>query len=164
MPVLHLGVIDQMYRTPGPGWRGRRGKGRRRRRAQIGARTTFEVATILEHRYGVMRHFFEAHTEEIGQMIADAYAGSLETSLMRHDATQESALRLVGTGMGKVKTLFNTFLDREEMAKLGVPGVPTQAALHGVSHRFKHPYARRGRRPSFIDTGLYESSFMAWVD
>jgi hypothetical protein len=38
------------------------------------------------------------------------------------------------------------------------------AALHGVSHRFKHPYARRARRPSFIDTGLYQNSFAAWVD
>jgi len=48
------------------------------------------------------------------------------------------------------------------METLGYPGVPTRAALMGVNSRLKK---RRGkRRPSFRDTGLYQASFMAWVD
>ena len=63
-----------------------------------------------------------------------------------------------------IETRFRHFLSQKEMDSLGVPGVPTKAALAGVSHRFKHPYAKRAPRPSFIDTGLYEASFRAWVE
>jgi len=51
----------------------------------------------------------------------------------------------------------------KEVEKLGIPGVPTKAALRGVNHRLKHPYRRRGARPSFVDTSLYMSSFKAWA-
>lgn len=159
--TLHLGVIDQPYRTPpaqaGLGKTGRPGK---KRTAQRRAMTTYDVARILEARYHIMETFFEANREELTAKIADAYAGAIETALMRNREPVDPG----AMGFGALKTRFNKFLDDEELADLGVPGVPTQAALDGVSHRFKRPYQKRARRPSFIDTGLYEASFIAWTD
>jgi hypothetical protein len=160
MTILHLGVIDQNYRTSGPGYRGKTGKPGRRKRAQITSRTTYEVAQFLEAKYHVMEVFYEAHAQEIADMMANAYAGAVETALM----TGRPPAPLDQTGIGKIAKAFNDYIDMEEMARLGVPGVPTQAALDGVSHRFAHPYAKHARRPSFYDTGLYEASFIAWVD
>jgi hypothetical protein len=158
--VLNLGVISQPYRTPGQRQHGKTGKPGKKRKAQISAITTYDVAKILEARYHVMEVFFEAHAEEIAEMMVKAYAGALETALMRF----QMPVDLAATGISQIKKAFNSFLDQGEMEQMGIPGVPTLAALHGVSHRFKHPYARRAARPSFIDTGLYESSFIAWVE
>lgn len=158
MTTLHLGVIDLPYRHVGPGFRGR---GKKRRAAKsIGSKTTFEVAEILEHRYHVMESFFEVYGERILEELMSSFQGGAETALM----TGQVNLDPSQSAMDKVKLMFSRFLSEREVEKLGIAGVPTLAALHGVSHRFAHPYARRPRRPSFIDTGLYESSFRAWVD
>jgi hypothetical protein len=37
------------------------------------------------------------------------------------------------------------------------------AADAGVNHRKKRPYAKRDARPAFVDTGLFVSSFRAWM-
>ena len=65
-------------------------------------------------------------------------------------------------GESQIENRFKQFLSLREVEKLGIPGVPTKAALAGVSHRFKGK--KGGRRPSFIDTGLYQASFKAWID
>lgn len=163
MTTLHLGVIVQNYRTFARvyRYRGKTGKPGRRRVANYAASlSTLDVANFLEDRYHVMENFYELHQEEIVGMIANAYAGAVETAMH----TGRPPIDLEATGINRIKKLFNDFLDMEELAGLGIPGVPTQAAKDGVSHRFKHPYAAHARRPSFIDTGLYESSFVAWVD
>lgn len=160
MTTLHLGVIDQAYRTAGPGYQGKTGKPGKRRAAHVQARTTYDVARILEARYHVMEVFYESYVPEIAQDMANAYAGAIETGIMRGRLPENPAAQ----GLGKIKKRFNDFLDQSVMEGMGIPGVPTLAALHGVSHRFKHPYAKRARRPSFIDTGLYSASFLAWVD
>jgi hypothetical protein len=65
----------------------------------------------------------------------------------------------------EIEERFKDFLSLQEMDKLGVPGVPTEAAKKGKSSRFKRRRSKGGApRPSFIDTGLYQSSFKAWVD
>jgi hypothetical protein len=158
MTTLHLGVIDLPYRHVGPGFRGR---GKKKRPAKsIGSKTTFEVAEILERRYHIMELFFEIHSDSIIQAIIDSYEGATESILM----TKMVPLDPSATGMDKIKVMFQKFLDMEELAGVA-RGVPTQAAILGISHRFAHPYAQsRTRRPSFIDTGLYQSSFRAWVD
>jgi hypothetical protein len=39
------------------------------------------------------------------------------------------------------------------------------AATAGVNHRKKKPYAKANpARPAFVDTGLYQSAFRAWVE
>lgn len=160
MTTLHLGVIDQNYRNESRGYVGKTGKPGKRRTAQVNPRTTFDVAKILESKYHIMESFYEMHAPEVAQKMANAYAGAVETALMRKQMPVDPA----AAGLTGVKKQFNDFIDSEELAGI-VPGVPTLAALHGVSHRFLHPYAmKNGRRPSFIDTGLYETSFIAWVD
>ena len=66
--------------------------------------------------------------------------------------------------MNAIQARFKTYLESEEIAGTATPGVPTLAARHGVNHRLKHPYRKRAARPSFVDTGLYQSSFKAWID
>lgn len=138
MTTLNLGVLDTAYRH-GP------------------SRTTFEVAKILEKRYGIMGFFWDTHGAEIGDWIATDYADTM-VSVMKGAPYHQPGLG----AMSKVETRFKHMLSQQELDGM-VKGVPTQASLDGVSHRFKHPYAKRAPRPSFIDTGLYQASFKAWL-
>jgi hypothetical protein len=140
--TLHLGVYDVPYSDE-------HGKGK----------TTGDVAEILEDKYGVMDAFAFAHLPDIAKELEDSIAGSLETLMMggRPDpnpfAKAESA----------ITAMFKNFLATSAIEHLGIEGVPTLAALNGVNHRLKHPYAKgNSRRPSFIDTGLYSANFTAW--
>lgn len=123
-------------------------------------KTTGEVAQILEDKYHIMEIFFNLHSAFIGDEIAESYAEAVESLLMGGPGTINPS----AAAMSSINDDFNKFLALREMDGLGYPGVPTQAALRGVSHRFAHPYARRPSRPSFVDTGLYRGSFRAWTD
>lgn len=139
MPTLHLGVIDLPY-------------------SDKSGVTTGQVAEWLEDKYHPMELYYELHQQEVADDLAQSALGALESLLMGAPADLDP----FGTGTGKIEKGFKHFLDAKEMEALGYPGVPTQAALKGVNHRLKK---KRGpRRPSFIDTGLYQSSFKSWVD
>jgi hypothetical protein len=138
--VLHLGVVDAPY-ADDPG------------------KTTGDVAEILEEKYDVMAGFMLLHGQEVAAALADGLAGSLESLMMGAPPPDDP----FAAGTATIGEQFREFIDREELAGLE-EGVPTAAALHGVSHRFKRAYVRRQRRPSFVDTGLYRESFLAWVD
>lgn len=157
---LHLGVADIPYggsQAPAS----RRGS-RRRPPTPAGRVSTGDVAEILERRYGVMGKFLELH----GQLVADELAGAmrdrLEVLLMGGPATPGGALLPEGS-LSAIEQRFRQMLNNRELDGK-VPGVPTGAAGAGVSHRMKNPYARRGTRPSFIDTGQYQTTMRAWVD
>lgn len=158
--TLHLGVLDVPYATP-PKKVARARKGRQRLRGSAdGQTTTYAVARILEDKYGIMDKFFEAHRAEVEQAIASGYEAAVESVMLGADP---ETLDPTGEAMSRVQELFHQFLEGEEMAGLA-QGVPTAAALRGVSHRRAHPYSKDNpRRPSFIDTGVFESSFRAWV-
>ena len=147
MPVLHLGVIDQPYNEPP-------GKGHNR----TGAKTTGDVAEILEGKYHIMEIFFEEHKEDIAKSLEVSLQGALENLLMG----APTSVAPFGQASAQIENRFKKFLSEKEMDRLGYPGVPTKASLMGISHRFK---GKRGPpRPSFIDTGMYENSMKAWVD
>ena len=151
--TLHLGVVDIPYsEPPSPVKRGRKPK---RVAAQI---STGDVAGFLEAEYHVMEVFFEANAEKIVGYLEHSLAGTLEGILMGAPLGQDA----FGTATSDIEERFRDFLSNKEMEALGYPGVPTQAALQGISHRFKN---KRGPkpRPSFIDTGLYQASFKAWI-
>ena len=164
---LHLGVTELPYSgkvaaTPADHFAAlKRGKPLSKSAARASL-TTGDVAEILEARYDVLRVFFDSHADKIAAAYASAMRGSLENALLGAPAQSNEAL--LAPAMSEIETMFKRFLSGGMIEYLGVPGTPTAAALHGVSHRFKHPYAKRARRPSFIDTGLYESSFKAWVE
>ncbi|HEY0181254.1 MAG TPA: hypothetical protein VGC09_00465 [Rhodopila sp.] len=140
MTVLHLGEIAQPY-------------------AMQGGIGTVDVARILEAKYHIMQSFYRMHEVNVAKYVENSLAGTLENLMMGAPvrgspyAGAESA----------IETRFREFLMLNEIEGAGIPGVPTMAAMKGISHRFKGK--RSGSpRPSFIDTGLFETSFRAWFD
>lgn len=159
MTTLHLGVHDIPY-------------------VDAGATSTGDVAQILEDRYGVMDGFVFLHKEDIAEDIAISAADALESMMQGAPVLIDP----FGAGTSRIAERFRDYLDKEEIVNAGgtlnFGKVPTQAALDGVSSRFKlgkqagqYVKGKRGRkklkgkrRPSFIDTGLYQATFAAWFD
>lgn len=140
--TLHLGVNEVPY-------------------ADKAGTTTGDVAEILEAKYHPMELFFEIHQRDVVAALEDGLVGAFENMLMGAPVSQNP----FGEGEAKIEQDFKTFLDMGEMEALGYPGVPTEAALKGVNHRLKHPYAKaNSRRPSLVDTGAYQQNFRAWVE
>lgn len=139
--VLHLGVLDIPY-------------------ADEAGKTTGDVAEILEAKYGIMQAFYDRHQNGIAEDMAQSLEGALESILM--GAPPAAVIRAAQAATGKIETRFKQFLSKREIETMGIGGVPTEAAIKGVSHRMKK--RKKGRRPSFIDTGLYQQSMKAWVD
>lgn len=153
MTVLHLGVADIPYTEAAPPVK----RGRKPRK-MAATQTTGDVAEILESKYHIMQIFFEQHQRDITGLMADSLSGALESML----SGAPSRVSPHGEGASQIETMFRRFLSNREMDSLGYPGVPTEAAQMGLSHRFR---GKRGSpRPSFIDTGQYEASMKVWVD
>jgi hypothetical protein len=160
--TLHLGVTVMPYSgamsTAPKAPTSKRGRAAKARGYGKGM-TTGDVAAILEARYGVMKTFVDIHMPDITKALEKSVAGAIKNAMVG----APTPVSITEQGMSTIQASFKNFLAQREM-DFRVRGVPTAAALMGVSHRFKHPYARRASRPSFIDTGLYQSSFRAWVD
>lgn len=156
---LHLGVVDIPYGDASK-------KGAAKSDRSI---TTGDVAEILEDNYGIMEYFYNIHKNEIDEWILDSFENAIESI----DAGGNLSFDAFGRAAQKIQARFDDFLSNKEMDGL-IPGVPTQASLDNVSHRFKKRVATRkrpkkkkvkaGPRPSFIDTGLYQNTFRAWID
>lgn len=163
MPTLVLGIVDQPYENdhpPKPAPKKPRKGAKHRRRDFIGGEitTTGDVAEILEARYHIYEIFFTLHEQQIADLMSDSYAAALEGILTGSPTTVDPFDRAAA----QIYTMFQAFIDQKEMERLGYPGVPTEAAKKGVSHRFKKKISVPGR-PSFQDSGLYESNFVAWI-
>ena len=158
--TMHLGVIELPYTPPDIG-KLKVKKGSAKPKGQYKGITTGDVAEILEAEYHVMEHFYQLYEDQIGGEISEAIKGSLETMLMGGPDTAAQALEAAAS---PIEDLFKQMISNNELDALGYPGIPTQAAQKGVDHRKLHPYAKRLARPSFRDTGLYQSSFKVWFD
>jgi len=134
---LHLGVVRKPYPD------------------RIGV-TTEDVAAILEAKYHIMAIFLELNADKIAGYVEDSLKDSLEAQVTG------SPKPSLGDLEEKIENRFRQFLSKGDMEKLGYPGIPTQAALRGRSFGFTGP--RSKRRKSFIDSGLYMSSFKATVE
>jgi hypothetical protein len=149
---LVLGVVDVAYSDAAGG-------------ATAGAKTTGDVATILEAKYGIMAAFVDLRYDKIAGYLADSMAASIERLVKSGQRVDETATLTYG-GDQKIEREFRAFLSANELAHLVAAaggGVLSQAAEAGVSHRRKRPYAKRKARPAFVDTGLYMASFRAWT-
>lgn len=135
-----LGVLDQPYA------------------GAKGGQTTGSVAQILEAKYGVMAKFVQDHEQEIADALAESVGNAIH-NMMAGNAPQVDPF---GAATARVEEMFRDALDNHEMDGR-IPGVPTKAALRGVSHRFVNKKGPKGRS-SFVDTGLYEGSFRCWVE
>lgn len=138
--TLHIGVVDLPY-------------------AEKGGITTGDVAQILEDKYHVMGVFASMQEDAIAVEMTEGLKGQLENLMMGAPPSQDP----FADGCAQIEKMFKTFLEEDEISFLGIPGTPTEAAKKGVSHRFKGKKSG-APRPSFIDTGLYESSAKVWVD
>lgn len=172
--VLHLGVVDIPYSAE-------------RREVEAGAKrvkrylakgngkdkapptsgennsdmTTGDVAEILEDKYSVMEYFWEKHGVEVVRAMEEEMAVALQSMLDGFPLPPEP----FAEAMGKAQIMFQEFLNTSEMNELLGNGPGTGAARKGVNHRLKHPYAKGNPpRPPFIDTGLFQASFRAWVE
>jgi len=114
------------------------------------------VAEILEGKYGLFSRFAQLNEQRMANHLADSVNDAIHTLLSGGVVTDPFL-----DGCEEINQDFRTFLDEEKMAILGVPGVPTKAALSGRSKRFKR--SRGPRRPSFIDSGTLQTSFKSWV-
>ena len=141
-PTLNLGVMVIPYRNATD---------------KAESVTTGDVAQWLERRYRIMEVFVRVHHKVIENALAGSVEGALEALIMKR------RIKPFARGTAVIETRFKRFISSREVERVGIPGTPTHAALMGFSHRRKHPYARGPRRPSFRDTGLYMSSFKAWV-
>ena len=162
---LHLGVIDIPYTSYDGGKKAanpkRRGKKAAAAPVKGAARTvsTAQVARWLEDRYHVMEVFYEADGG-LADLLTEAVRDAMEDVLMGAPPTATPWL----AGTSEIQARFKAFLSNRVIETMGIPGVPTKAALAGYSSRRKKNMAKGKRRPSFIDTGLYQSSFTAWVE
>lgn len=141
---MRLGVFDVAYSDP----------------EVKGAKTTGDVAEILEEKYHIMRTFLEVRENKIGKDVADAFRKAIEAIGQGKPHAEKLDL-----DYSKIEAEFRDFLDAGEMEKIMPVSQPVMAARKGTNHRKKHPYAKKNKaRPAFIDTGLYQASFRTWVE
>ena len=161
---LYLGVYDKPYAaTPGGTPPPRKGKRRRivtagtynSTRAKSTANTTGQVATILEENYALIQTFFDRHEQEIADDIGEAEKDALEALI-----SGETAHNPMAAAEAAITARFKKALDQREFD--GMIGVPTKASIKGTSSRNRNQPKRPGRA-SFIDTGMFQESFVAWI-
>jgi hypothetical protein len=176
--ILHLGIIEQQYDNS-ESYEKAKNKAYKYGKAKAGnieapaiavpmAKTTFDVAERLEAKYHVMELFFEeVGVDLIAEALEHSVNGAIKKVLMGAPMADEplspSKQGPVSEAMSEIEAAFKHFLSLKFLDGVA-PGVATKASLKGVNHRMKHPYAKRPSRPSFIDTGLYEANFKAWID
>jgi len=170
---LVFGVLDIPYANAP------RAKGSK---AKSGTQTTGDVAQWLEDEYHIMEVFAAVHAQDIAHDLEHSVVGALNSILNGAPAS----LDVFGSATSKIEERMKNFILTGEMEKLGIPNVPTQAALNGVSHRFANAMntsytmplnkktgkrrkkalkkPQRDARVSFYDTGLYETSMKAWIE
>jgi hypothetical protein len=123
-----------------------------------GGKGTGDIAEILEAKYAIMGTFADRFGDFIAGELEQSVAKALNSILIGAPPNIDP----FAGATANIEDRFKDFISKQELD--GVAGVPTKAALRGVNHRLKHPYKRRAARASFVDTGLYLSSFKAWVE
>lgn len=123
-------------------------------------KTTLEVANELESRYHIVETFWEMVEDEFVDQLEESFADDIE-EVIAMGGTSRTGISDRDTD--RLEAKFRQYLQSRKFDGV-IPGVPTTAALRGVSHLRQHPYAKRPPRPSFIDTGMYQRSFRVWVE
>ena len=140
MPEIHLGVLDLPYAD-----------------SDSQGETTGDVAGYIETKYHVMRIFVEENMDDIALEVEKRLDGEIE-SLLQGRPFLESPI----VEFPKVEMMFRDFLDSNEIQTIFTHRIA--AADKGYSSRKKKKGEVRKPRQAFIDTGLYQSSFRAWMD
>jgi hypothetical protein len=122
--------------------------------------TARDVAKVLEERYKIVETFYQLEEEFITELLEESFAEEIENVMMERRVSRKG---LSDKSTDKIQAKFIDNLRRRRYDGM-IPGVPTLASVRGVSHLYAQPYAQRGSRPSFIDTGNYANSFRVWVE
>ena len=124
--------------------------------------TTTSVAADLEARYEVVETFYEQ--PNIQDYIVDLLDNALyDITEIIMQTDHPPIVPIPIKDIDKIEGRFQRALARKELEGK-ILGTPTGTAQKGVSHLYTKPYAPRAPRPSFIDTGMYQKSFRAWVE
>lgn len=162
MTVLRLGVIDIPYANAseetGKQRSARLRKGKTAPKMKSESITTGDVAEILEAKYHPIEIYWELHGQAVADKMTEGLVGAMENLL--------SGAPLGGSPFAEaeehIDSGYKEFINSGELDRLGYPGLPTKAAIKGVSHRFKKK--RGGQRPSLVDTGLYVAAFKSEIE
>lgn len=129
--------------------------------------TSYGVGKILEEKYTLFSSYVEMHQKDIERELCEALVGAFET----FQATGNIARQPFDAAGQELSLGLKKFIYEEELAGK-VAGVPTLAALEGVTTRkvsrgkkTKFKRTKTGiRRPSFIDSGVFEASTKVWIE
>ena len=162
--TINLGVIDVPYahhseenKVP----QAKKGKANKplKETSASATKTTGDVAEILEEKYGILDTFAFMRLPDIAKELENSIAGELETLMM---GGRPAGNPFQGAESA-ITAMMKNFISSGAAEHSGIEGTPTQAALNGVNHRLKHPYAKaNARRPSFIDTSMYMDHMICW--
>ena len=135
--------------------------------------TSYTVGKELEEKYQLFSKFAEYDMSNIVKMLSESAAGALETMQITGQMPPDP----FAAAGEEITDSFKKFIQNETLASMGVPGVPTKAALEGRTLRTKGgknvSKVKKGqqfkeivgaRRPSFIYSGVLQSSLKVWVD
>lgn len=138
-------------------------------------KTTYDIGMILEKKYKFFTNFYKFHEKNIKEDIEKGVQEALEVLIV----TKKS-----NSGIGGLKNIDQKITDRlhkfvtnREIETMGIKGVPTEAALLGLTLRtksgkvidkvtkgMKYKEIIGDRRPSFIYSGVFEKSLIAWIE
>lgn len=124
-------------------------------------KTTEQVAKELEDKYKIVETFWQLEEDNFVELLEEAFAEDIEDVMQMSEVKKAKGISDKETD--KIEARFRQNLSSRRYDGM-LPGVPTTAAQRGVSHLKQRPYAKRGPRPSFVDTGMYQRSFRAWVE
>jgi hypothetical protein len=120
-------------------------------------KTTGDVATELENKYGIMEAFYNMEEDFIVDGFEDKMAKGLASGMSGGSFDYD-------WDASQLETKFRHAITARKFDGV-LKNVPTRAAQKGVSHLRVDPY-RQGAapRPSFMNTSLYMRSFKAWTE
>lgn len=135
--------------------------------------TSHSVGTQLEKNYGLFSTFADYDMQNIVNDLADAACGALET----YENTGAVPVNAFAAAGDSITDRFKKFITEGQVERMGIRGVPTQAALEGRTLRTKsgknitkvkkgqqYKEFKGDRRASFVYSGIFEASLKVWVD
>lgn len=163
---IYFGVIDHPYAYEQQRL-SKKGKPLKRGQKVTSSVTTGEVAEHLEEKYHLFESYYAANQEFVDGEIIKSLEGSIESLMLGAPPTNDP----FGAATSVIEDSIKRVIISNEFDWL-VDNVPTAASGRvpsirqgGVNHRLAHPYARSNPpRPSFVDTGNFESSIKVWIE
>lgn len=135
--------------------------------------TSHSVGVELEKNYQLFSRFADYDMPNIVKDLEESIKGGLETYCITGQLPKD----MFAASSAETEHRLHTFITEGTVETLGIPGVPTKAALEGRTLRTKTGKqirkVKKGqefkeiigkRRASFVYSGIFEASLKVWVD